>query len=155
MPKTDYRNINCQAYAFFRTKTDAEAFYPYDHTYEYINLEKNEALEKTKVEMKKWLNNTFTSSRWREVERFDATLSSNEWLVCMRVGVIKGSEYDYHFWYRADDGKWYNKHGWYLASECIEGVVNPSKADSSSGWSLDGYTNFYSSDTVYYAIKAN
>lgn len=155
VPKTDYRNINCQAYAFFRTKTDAEAFYPYDHTYEYINLEKNEALEKTKVEMKKWLNNTFTSSRWREVERFDATLSSNEWLVCMRVGVIKGSAYDYHFWYRADDGKWYNKHGWENASECVEGVIDPSKADSSSGWSLDGYTNFYSSDTVYYAIKAS
>lgn len=155
VPKTDYRNINCQAYAFFRTKTDAEAFYPYDHTYEYINLEKNEALEKTKVEMKKWLNNTFTSSRWREVERFDATLSSNEWLVCMRVGVIKGSAYDYHFWYRADDGKWYNKHGWKNASECVEGVIDPSKADSSSGWSLDGYTNFYSSDTVYYAIKAS
>lgn len=155
VPKTDYRNINCQAYAFFRTKTDAEAFYPYDHTYEYINLEKNEALEKTKVEMKKWLNNTFTSSRWREVERFDATLSSNEWLVCMRVGVIKGSAYDYHFWYRADDGKWYNKHGWKNASECVEGVIDPSKADSSSGWSLDGYTNFYSSNTAYYAIKAN
>ncbi len=42
-------------------------------------------------------------------------------------------------------------------------VTNPSNANSSDGWSLDyfdqktqtikTYTNFYSSSTVYYAVK--
>lgn len=102
-----------------------------------------------------------------EVYRYDAPLASNEWLVAMRVGVGKYNDsyhYDYHFWYRASDGKWYNKHGHRAASEMVSGnVTNPSNANSSDGWSLDyfdqktqtikTYTNFYSSSTAYYAVK--
>ena len=133
------------------------------------NTEITEALKETKTQMNKWLNEEFTSSGWREVGSYDATINSNEWLVCMRVGVNKDlvdgdtkGLYDYHFWYRANDGKWYNKHGWYKESKCVEGVLNPAStmANSSSGWEYetkDGiiYKNFYSSDTVFYAIKAN
>lgn len=90
---------------------------------------------------------------WRVVSGYDAVLEQNEWLVCMRVGVNSSKGYDYHFWYRANDGKWYNKHGPYHASECVEGVVNPTTANGSSGWTLDGVINFYSSETIYYAVK--
>lgn len=93
---------------------------------------------------------------YRVVSSYDTTLEHNEWLVCMRVGVKKVGEsdvYDYHFWYRASDGKWYNKHGWKEASECVEGVVNPTLANGCSGWSLGSSINFYSSQTIYYAVK--
>lgn len=59
--------------------------------------------------MKKWLDEEFTSSGWREVTNYNDNLKSNEWLVCMRVGVNKdiitdekGNKglCDYHFWYR-------------------------------------------------------
>lgn len=90
---------------------------------------------------------------FRVVSGYDAVLEQNEWLVCMRVGADENIGYDYHFWYRANDGKWYNKHGWFFASECVEGVINPSTANGSSGWSLASRINFYSSETVYYAVK--
>lgn len=166
-PATTYptMGLNCQAYAFNVSKQDAIDFRKSIKDYDsYKNLSVAEALRKTKIHMKSWLDEEFTSSGWREVGSYDAVINSNEWLVCMRVGVDKNvvvdeygkkGLYDYHFWYRANDGKWYNKHGWYKKSECVEGVVNPSTANSSSGWSIDGYTNFYSSDTVYYAIKVN
>lgn len=164
-PFTTEQNINCLGYAFNVSAADAnKLFYYMKATNINGNSKVAEALKETKMQMKKWLNEEFTSSGWREVGSYDATINSNEWLVCMRVGVNKdividenGNKglYDYHFWYRADDGKWYNKHGWKLASECVEGVVNPSTANSSSGWSFGSYTNFYSSDTVYYAVKAS
>ena len=94
---------------------------------------------------------------FREVSSYNAALEHDEWLVCMRVGVDKipvyNQWYDYHFWYRASNGKWYNKHGWNNASECVEDVLNPSTANSSSGWMLGNIVNFYSSSTVYYAVK--
>lgn len=173
VPKTNYENINCQAYAFFSTKTFAKDFSSRIDFYEYRGLSKDEALRRTKIELESWLDEKFTSSRWREVKSYDSTIASDEWLVCMRVGVndkviidsrFGVGAYDYHFWYRADNGKWYNKHGWYNESKCIENIENPSIDSSSSGWELTAYDlslnlttfkNFYSSNTVYYAIKAS
>ena len=103
--------------------------------------------------MVEWLNCNFGSNKWREVNHYAVSLTNDEWLVCMRVGKGGGVGFDYHFWYRANDGKWYNKHGYYYASECVEGVVNPSTANNSSGWKLEDITNYYSSTTVYYAVK--
>lgn len=61
--------------------------------------------------------------------------------------------YDYHFWYRAKNGDWYNKHGWTNASECVgEDIINPSTADNSSGWKCN--LDKYNSDTVYYVVKS-
>ena len=110
------------------------------------------ALSRTKTRMTTWLNQTFGSANWREVSGYNTSLASNEWLVCMRVGV-KNGDFDYHYWYRANNGTWYNKHGNFSAYECLAGVLNPSIANSSSGWALGGITNFYSSNTVYYAVK--
>lgn len=148
------RSLNCQAYAFSCTKAEAEDFYPCTHAEEYDNLKKDEALRRTKIKMKEWLNDKFTASKWREVKSYDVSLSSDEWLVCMRVGVTEEKGYDYHFWYRASDGKWYNKHGWYDKSRCVEGVENPSNDYTNEGWAYNDDLDFYSSDTVYYAVKA-
>lgn len=102
--------------------------------------------------MTSWLNAKFPN-KWRPVDRYDEPLDSNEWLVAMRVGVNSEVGYDYHFWYRASDGNWYNKHGYPSVSEVVSGgVINPSVANSSDGWKL-GNTYFYTSDTIYYAVK--
>lgn len=70
------------------------------------------------------------------------------------LGVNQEYGYDYHFWYCANNEKEYNKHGWYVASEMVPGnVLNPSTANSSDGWKLADTVNFYSSATVYCAIK--
>lgn len=158
-----YTKYNCLRYAFwlgpnsngydsFRNVyfTDADNDYCLSTTVE-------NALTRTKLRMNSWLNATFGSDGWRDVtsEGYTAELKSNEWLVCMRVGK-KGQTFDYHFWYRANDGKWYNKHGWLNEPEEMVGsnVINPSTANESSGWTLFSAKNFYSSSTVYYAISA-
>lgn len=155
-PFTTKQNINCLGYAFNVSAADAnKLFYYMKDTNINGNSKVAEALKETKMQMKKWLNEEFTSSGWREVGNYDATINSNEWLVCMRVGVTEEKGYDYHFWYRAKDGKWYNKHGWYNESQCVDGVENPSKDYTDEGWKLGNDVDFYSSDIVYYAVKAN
>lgn len=155
-PFTTKQNINCLGYAFNVSAADAnKLFYYMKDTNINGNSKVAEALKETKMQMKKWLNEEFTSSGWREVGSYDATINSNEWLVCMRVGVTEEKGYDYHFWYRAKDGKWYNKHGWHNESQCVDGVENPSKDYTDEGWKLGNDVDFYSSDIVYYAVKAN
>ena len=58
---------------------------------------------------------------------------------------------DYHFRYRANNGKWYNKHGTNPSVEVSGDVINPSTANTSDGWEHEG-VYFYKSETVYYAI---
>lgn len=151
------RSINCIGYAFNVSSSYADDFLYYinDEFNNNYNLSVSEALRKTKTVMKKWLNEKFTSSRWREVSGYDSSLSSNEWMVCMRVGVTDKYGYDYHFWYRANDGKWYNRHGWKTTTQYIDGVENPSKDYTDKGWKLYDDVDFYSSDIVYYAVKAS
>ena len=144
---TQYRNLNCQGYAFFLTGVDLFPQMTKEDVSYCRSTTVDNALLRTKTRMVSWLNSKFGTKKWREVKSYDASLASDEWLVCMRVGVVNGN-YDYHYWYRANNGKCYNKHGYYLASECVSGVVNPSTANSSSGWSLGGQTNFYSSKTI-------
>lgn len=147
-------SYNCQSYAFWLTPPDNtnvfSDFTNSDKAYCLSTTTEN-ALIRTKERMASWLNRYF-NGKWREVDSYDADLYSNEWLVCMRVG-IKNRRYDYHYWYRASDGNWYNKHGYYAASEKVSGdVVNPSTANHSDGWAVNGEL-FYTSSTVYYAIQ--
>ncbi len=91
---------------------------------------------------------------------YKAVLKDDEWLICMRAGnyynkTSKSFEYDYHFWFRANNGKWHNKHGWYYASEYMDDIVDPSNASGASGWSCGAIKDFYNSKTAYYAIKKN
>lgn len=166
--KENYENdpnyLNCQAFAFFVSKTVAFDFEPCTNAENYKTYSVDEALAKTKVQMNLWLKRNNMGNKCREVESYKSTLKPNEWLVCMRVGVdpnfryydrngnLHIGVYDYHFWYRANDGKWYNKHGWTNPSEEVTGVINPSTANTSSGWAAT-YNGFYSSETVYYAVS--
>ena len=84
----------------------------------------------------------------------DAELADNQWLVVMRAGYHEDNPLtiaDYHFWYRTNTGEWANKHGWRTGtgSELLNDL--PSN-DDSSGWELDGYSEFYDSDIIYYVI---
>lgn len=109
----------------------------------------------TKNRFETWLNKYY-KNKWRDVTSagYKTVLKDDEWLICMRVGINQYGVYDYHFWYRANNGVWYNKHGWYNPSEQASNNVNPSTDNSASGWTLNNKT-FYNSDTVYYAIKKN
>lgn len=157
LPETSVPVKNCFCYAF-NYPIDMLEYAQRNTGIEFKNMTVSDALRETRTLMegtgnkKGVLDNCFPKG-WRVVSSYDAALEQNEWLVCMRVGVNSSKGYDYHFWYRASDGKWYNKHGPYHASECVEGVVNPSTANGSSGWSLEDSINFYSSQTIYYAVK--
>lgn len=63
----------------------------------------------TKTRMTTWLNSNFRG-RWKEVSGPNVTLASNQWMIVMRIGK-QGGNYDYHYWYRTNDGPWANKHG--------------------------------------------
>lgn len=166
--KTSYGSeTNCLAYAFF---LDEDTFGRNNAVLQNMAVNPTPlptALSRTKTEMAKWLKETFGTGNYREVDRYNSPLASNEWLVAMRVGVkpytvYDGEKYitlyyDYHFWYRANNGKWYNKHGYGLASppeEVSGNVTNPSASgeNSSDGWYM-GNTYYYDSNTVYYAVK--
>ncbi|MBP3922432.1 MAG: hypothetical protein J6D27_05650 [Ruminiclostridium sp.] len=110
----------------------------------------------------------------RVVSGHDAVLKDGEWLVAMRFGraikkythVDSGSSdyqpwFDYHYMYRASNGKWYTKHGYVEASEeCSGNIINPS-TDPTDGWAsedviepeISAETSYYDSETVYFAVK--
>ena len=95
-----------------------------------------------------------------KINSYSGVIGTDCWLVCMRVGVTRSAnsnynDYDYHFWYRASNGKWYNKHGWYASPEEVVDIINPSssQATNSPGWSLGSNVGFYSSNTIYYWVR--
>lgn len=65
-----------------------------------------QALARTKTRMTTWLNSNFRG-RWKEVSGPNVTLASNQWMIVMRIGK-QGGNYDYHYWYRTNDGPWAN-----------------------------------------------
>lgn len=84
--------------------------------------------------------------RWKEVSGPNVTLASNQWMIVMRIGK-QGENYDYHYWYRTNDGPWANKHG-QTPSVLLPASDMPT-TNSSSGWTLNGKTGFYNSSIVY------
>ncbi|MCL2023417.1 MAG: hypothetical protein FWG82_03500 [Oscillospiraceae bacterium] len=166
-PQTTTQNINCLIYAFDRPETwtiknrdtFSPAYFTDDDAAYCSSVTVAKALALTKTRMKAWLNAKFPG-KWYEVGGYSYTIASDEWMVAMRVGV--GSyggayDYDYHFWYRAKNGTWYNKHGWYLASEKAYGQMDPANSAANTsyygGWNLGNTVNYYSSATVFYVIK--
>lgn len=157
IPETNRDNKNCFCYAFNQSK-DKLILEIMNIDLDFGKMTVSNALKATREVLEgkngsKGLLAEYFPKGYRVVAGYDSPLEQNEWLVCMRVGVNSSKGYDYHFWYRASDGKWYNKHGWREASECLEGIVNPSTANNSTGWTLEGVVNFYSSETIYYAVK--
>ena len=104
-----------------------------------------QALARTKTRMTTWLNSNFRG-RWKEVSGPIVTLASNQWMIVMRIGK-QGGNYDYHYWYRTNEGPWANKHG-QTPSVLLPASDMPT-TNSSSGWTLNGKTGFYNSSIVY------
>lgn len=170
LPRTNEPTKNCLMYA---TNTNKTIKYTTEYgdnisdTFSHFILTENDkdniissesvshAYNITKNRFETWLNKYY-KNKWRDVTSagYKTVLKDDEWLICMRVGINQYGVYDYHFWYRANNGVWYNKHGWYNPSEQASNNVNPSTDNSASGWTLNNKT-FYNSDTVYYAIKKN
>ena len=163
------RALNCLEYAFFvpnsadKTLDDMLSSFKDRVKKKPEEVSVEEALSVTKNYMTVWLNNMFGDERWREVNSCDDYVASNEWMVCMRVGVHKyvdSGSYDYHFWYRTSTGKWYNKHGT-EASEpvkytysSVKQVIDPSTTDIVDGWAKGSVEQYYNSKTVYYVVKS-
>lgn len=166
-PATNTRNINCQMYAFNLAKEYnnkvIDCYFTNNERAKFLSnsINTNEALKLAKSAMKRFIADVYSGTDCYEIadtnnEGYKYELKKNEWLVCMRVGLMHyngNTFYDYHFWYRAKNGDWYNKHGWTNASECVgKDIINPSTADNSSGWKCN--LDKYNSDTVYYVVKS-
>lgn len=166
-PATNTRNINCQMYAFNLAKEYnnkvIDCYFTNNERAKFLSnsINTNEALKLAKSAMKRFIADVYSGTDCYEIadtnnEGYKYELKKNEWLVCMRVGLMHyngNTFYDYHFWYRAKNGDWYNKHGWTNASECVgEDIINPSTADNSIGWKCN--LDKYNSDTVYYVVKS-
>ena len=176
LPFTDEPTKNCLIYA---TNTNKAIKYKIGYvngisdTFSHFILTENDitnitnsgsisnAYNITKNRFETWLNKYY-KNKWRDVtsDGYKAVLKDDEWLICMRAANYyddfdNSFNYDYHFWFRANNGKWYNKHGWYYASEYMDDIVDPSNASGASGWRNGKIDDFYSSKTAYYAIKKN
>lgn len=141
-------NVNCHGYACF-THNRPAFLSNEDVQYVYSSSTTvSQALERTKARMNAWLNTNFRG-KWKEVSGDNVTLATNQWLIVLRVGK-HGPRYDYHYWYRTNNGPWANKHG-QRASVLLPASDKPT-TDSSSGWALGSESKFYNSKIIYYVL---
>jgi hypothetical protein len=144
--------------------------YPINHPNDLVLVNHNASLASFTEDMRAWLNQNF-SGRWSNVttQGHTATLSEEQWLVAMRVGAgtidnpgnnsqiaffNTHMRFDYHFWYRASNGLWYDKPGQGNSRQVSSSVIDPasSAANSTGSWSLYGQF-YYRSSTVFYAVR--
>ena len=168
MTNTDYaRTMNCQGYAFGTfnnprfwqkdengNKHDVFNWVLQDTT----DIDSNDILYGTdefaglKEILETYYLDVVFENRWKEVytnnDGWDVELEDNQFLVVFRVGK-HGADFDYHFWYRTDVGRWANKHGTIKGSEYLHDM--PSN-DQSLGWKAYETYGFYDSDIIYYVI---
>ena len=154
---TTSQTMNCQGYAFW-THNDPQNWYTEEDAYYwYSSATLSQKLERTKQRLESnWLPQNFPNGRWENVtsQGLNASLNDKQWLVVMRVGFVNTgstSVFDYHFWYRTNNGQWSNKHGTGGYSELLPLSDTPT-TNSSDGWALFGYYPFYSSAVVYYRV---
>lgn len=148
--QTSYRYINCYLYALGETEYD-----PLHYT---LSMGYGDNVETIAARVL-----IDVANRNRSIRIIDGPyghINDNEYRFCMRVGNQYIADfgqniYDYHFWLQTETGEWCDKAGWYNAAT-LKGDVNPSNEN----WNLDytvnqnphTYTNFYDSDTIYFAI---
>lgn len=178
--------VNCFDFAFGFINTDQDAldevYLAVRHDYSLFYQKKQKTLSYTDEEVLdmsteatiKDFKAACPTGSIRVVSGHDAVLNDGEWLVAMRFGrcinkythADNGSiDYqpwvDYHYMYRASNGKWYTKHGYVEASEeCSGNIINPS-TDATDGWASEDVvepeiiaeTAYYDSETVYFAVK--
>jgi hypothetical protein len=86
-----------------------------------------------------------------------AAINSEEHRIALRVGWhdynknghvdLATNEADYHFMVQTSTGGWAEKHG--QQPSINDGAINPS----TFSWDLGSYKNFYTSATVYLAVR--
>ena len=152
-------HINCLGYAFWTHDSPYEWCSDY-HSYLHSLENSNAALKTPNIGFKdlletEWLD-IFFPNRWEEVTSadggWDVQLEENQWLVAFRVGygiINERAITDYHFWYRTNTGEWAHKAG-AIESQLLGNDIPTN--NNSIGWSLDGITQFYDSDIIYYVL---
>ena len=149
--------INCQGYAFWTHNWPMAWYYPIENYCLSSTNTIEQKLDKVKVALEiNWLPSAFPGGKWENVTNsggVNATLTSNQWLVCLRVGykAVNGvNEFDAHFWYKTNTGQWAHKLSGGGASELL-GTDTPNTS-SSNGWKNFGITGFYDSSIYYYRL---
>lgn len=168
-------SVKCQAYAFFLNDDlgffDSQDYFGGYSTKKYLanNNDIDSALTYTKGKLEKWMDDNVEDGiweSWRQVIDTDNApsylqpLYDDEWIICMRVGIERTLNtpstepkiFDYHFWYRANNGIWYHKWGETQPGKAWKGE-NPSTTTDVAGWQYNLTHKFYTSDTIYYAVK--
>lgn len=151
--ETSSNTMNCQGYAFWTHDNPQSWYTNEDVSYWYSTASLSQKLERTRQKIESnWLPINFPNGRWENVtsQGTSASLGDNQWLVVMRVGYVN-DRFDYHFWYRTNNGQWSNKHGTAGDSQLLPSSDTPT-TNSSDGWKLYGYSPFYSSSLIYYRV---
>ena len=109
-----------------------------------LSMSYGESVSSVASRVMNYVQNTLGRSI-RQISGPTASINSNEYRFCMRVG-SHANKMDYHFWLHSTTGAWTDNHVTTAVSD--EPIfANPSTAN----WDLGGYTNFYDSDTIYFA----
>ncbi|MCQ2428242.1 MAG: RICIN domain-containing protein [Clostridia bacterium] len=156
-----YSQMNCLGYAFNITNCTNISLWDNQYVYNMALrvAEPDDLLEIALSNLSVFLDDAIGENNWECVTNqggINATLSDNQWLVAMRVGLHSEGDIntyvfaDYHFWYRTSSGEWANKHGIDSYSQILGN--NLPTDDDSIGWSMDGITGFYDSRIEYFRI---
>ena len=158
--------LNCQGYAFF-VVNDSLNWITFDDI-DYLDNAEGKTLQQMLDYYRALLEDSgkfldiYFPGKWTASDSIFtlSSMRSNQWIVCMRAGrqfVYNSTkqrnewQFDYHFWYRTDTGRWAHKNGM-NDSKLLDAGDHPTN-DSSPGWARSGKSPFYDSDIRYYRVS--
>ena len=158
--------LNCQEYAFF-IANDSLDWMTWDDMH-YLEEAEGKTLQQMLDYFRALLEDSgkfldiYFPGKWTASDSIFtlSSMRSNQWIVCMRAGrqFVYNSykecsewDFDYHFWYRTDTGRWAHKNG-LNDSKLLDADDHPTN-DSSPGWARSGKSPFYDSDIRYYRVS--
>ena len=158
--------LNCQEYAFF-IANDSLDWLTWDDMH-YLEEAEGKTLQQMLDYFRALLEDSgkfldiYFPGKWTASDSIFtlSSMRSNQWIVCMRAGrqFVYNSykecsewDFDYHFWYRTDTGRWAHKNG-LNDSKLLDADDHPTN-DSSPGWARSGKSPFYDSDIRYYRVS--
>lgn len=158
--------LNCQEYAFF-IANDSLDWMTWDDMH-YLEEAEGKTLQQMLDYFRALLEDSgkfldiYFPGKWTASDSIFtlSSMRSNQWIVCMRAGrqFVYNSykecsewDFDYHFWYRTDTGRWAHKNG-LNDSKLLDADDHPTN-DSSPGWARSRKSPFYDSDIRYYRVS--
>ena len=158
--------LNCQEYAFF-IANDSLDWMTWDDMH-YLEEAEGKTLQQMLDYFRALLEDSgkfldiYFPGKWTASDSIFtlSSMRSNQWIVCMRAGrqFVYNSykecsewDFDYHFWYRTDTGRWAHKNG-LNDSKLLDADDHPTN-DSSPGWARNRKSPFYDSDIRYYRVS--